>query len=160
LVESIAQSVGEAAGSVALVGRTSIPEIANIECLPDLRTGLGPLSGVETALVSARGELNLIVACDLPLLESEWLKLLLKSAEARHAKCLVATDSNARVHPLCGVYRADCLAAVQQALDNGRLRLMEMLEELGAEHLEIDASLWNVNTTEEWHLCREFANGR
>jgi molybdopterin-guanine dinucleotide biosynthesis protein A len=128
--------------------------------MPDLRPGLGPLAGIETALVSGRGDFNLILACDLPLIESEWLKVLLEIAQARNARCLVASETGGRVHPLCGVYRSDCLAAIRCALDRGHLRVMEMLDQLGAEHFEVTARMWNVNTPEEWRLCQDVANGR
>jgi molybdopterin-guanine dinucleotide biosynthesis protein A len=160
LAESIAAKVQEAAGTVALVGRPELNQSSLIECIPDLRAGLGPLSGVETALSSGRGDLNLIVACDLPLLETNWLKLLLQTAEARQTRCVVASDENGRVHPLCAVYREDCLPIVRNAIDNGHLKLMEIIETLGAEYVELPAPLWNVNTPEEWQRCQEVANGR
>ncbi len=40
-----------------------------------------------------------------------------------------------------------------------RLKLMEVVEELRAEHFEFAAPIWNVNTPEEWQRCQEFANG-
>lgn len=160
LVENIAAKVRDAAGSVALVGRLAFHKMSLLECFADLRPGLGPLSGVETALASGRGDLNVIVACDLPLLETDWLKLLIRTAQARQVMCVIARDTNGRTHPLCGVYHANCLATVRNALDNGQLKLMEITEELGAEYVELPASIWNVNTPEEWRRCQEVANGR
>jgi molybdenum cofactor guanylyltransferase len=159
LVESIAMKVCEAAGSVALVGRSELDPVIDIDCIPDLRPGMGPLSGIETALATGRGDLNLIVACDLPLLETDWLKLLIDAADKREAKCVVATEAGGRVHPLCAVYRADCLPAVHKALDDGRLKLMDLVGELRAEFVELPVPIWNVNTPEEWRRCREAANG-
>lgn len=160
LVESIAAKVRGATGNVALVGRPEVDPLIDIECIPDMRPGLGPLSGIETALQSGRGDLNLIVACDLPLLESEWLKLLIQSAEIRKAACVVATEPTGRVHPLCGVYQADCLPLVSKAIDEGHLKLMDLIGELRAEFIEVSVPVWNVNTPEEWQQCLEFANGR
>lgn len=159
LVESIAAKVHAAAGNVALVGRLSFDNLPNLECIPDLREGLGPLSGIATALASGRGDLNLIVACDQPLLETEWLKLLLETGATRGSKCLVAKDTAGQVHPLCGVYRWDCLRVIEDALERGQLTLMKMLDELGAESMPVPAPIWNVNTPEEWRLCQELANG-
>jgi len=160
LVENVASKVRDATGNVALVGRPAIDGLIDIECIPDVRPGFGPLSGIETALSSGRGDLNLIVACDLPLLESEWLKSLIHTTVSREAKCVVATDAAGRVHPLCGVYRSDCLPHVSKALDEGRLKLMDLIEELRAEFVEVPVPIWNINTPEEWQACRDFAHGR
>lgn len=160
LVESIAAKVREAAANVALVGRPELDPLVDIECIPDVRPGFGPLSGIEAAIQSGRGELNLIVACDLPLLESEWLKLLIHTADIKNAKCVLATEPAGRVHPLCGVYRADCLPVVSKALDEGQLKLMDLIAELRPEFVEVPVPIWNVNTPEEWQKCREFAHGR
>ncbi len=125
-----------------------------------MRPGLGPLSGIEAALLSGRGDLNLIVACDLPLLETNWLKLLLETAETHQTNCVIASDVEGRVHPLVGVYRVECLPAVRKALDGGRLKLTEIVEELGTQYVRLPAPIWNVNTPQEWERCQEFANGR
>jgi molybdopterin-guanine dinucleotide biosynthesis protein A len=158
LVENIARKVQEAAGNVALVGRAHIPGIQDFECLPDLRPGCGPLGGIETALGSGRGELNLILACDLPLLDGAVPRQLLDTAAKTNAKCVVATSPDGRVHPLCAVYGIDCLPTVRLALDARRLKLMDLLGTLRAEYFKIRTPMWNVNTPEEWHLAQEAAN--
>jgi molybdopterin-guanine dinucleotide biosynthesis protein A len=160
LVEVVADAVREGAGNVALVGRASLPEVPGLECLADFRPGLGPMAGIETALASGRGDLNLILACDLPSVRAEWLKQLVQTAQDRNSRCVVSIDVGGRVHPLCGVYRSDCLPAVQGALDKHRLRLIDLVAELGAEHLRVDGAIWNVNTPTDWQICQQdFANG-
>jgi molybdopterin-guanine dinucleotide biosynthesis protein A len=62
----------------------------------------------------------------------------------------VARDADGRTHPLCAVYQGDCLPFVTAALDAGRLRLMDLLQELKAVEVPIDAVLHNLNTPEEW----------
>jgi molybdopterin-guanine dinucleotide biosynthesis protein A len=159
LVMNIARTVEEAAGNVALVGRPRVPGLEDLEHLQDLRAGLGPLAGIEAALASGRGELNLILACDLPRVETHTLKQLIDAAAVSGAKCVVATSPDGRVHPLCGVYHSDCLPEVQRALDAGRLKLMDVLGELRARYFEVTQRIWNVNTPEEYRLCQEAANG-
>lgn len=160
LVETIAEHVRDAAGNVALVAKAEAYAGMGFDTVHDLRPGLGPLSGIEAALASGRGELNLILACDLPLIETDWLKRLIETAIRNDARCVVASDSQGRVHPLCGVYRTDCLPVVKDALDQGRLKLMDTVQELRAERMPIVSPIWNVNTPEEWQACQEVANGR
>ena len=150
LIEHIAANVAAAAGTVALIGEPDRYMHLAVTCLPDLRPGMGPLAGIEAALESGRGELNLIVACDMPGLEADWLQRLVQEARDTDALCLVSRDASGMVHPLCAVYRSGCLPAVQRALDAGRLKLMDVVRELGASTFEISSHVWNVNTPLEW----------
>src|SRR4051794_11037884 len=73
LIQEVTAKVTAAAGTVALVGEPERYRDLGLDCLPDLRSGMGPLAGIEAALESGRGELNLIVACDMPSLDTDWL---------------------------------------------------------------------------------------
>ncbi len=154
LVESVAAKVANVAGNVALIGDPAAYCDLAIECIPDLRSGSGPLAGVETALTRGRAELNLIVACDMPSIESEWLVRLIGAAEASDRLCFAAEDISGQVHPLCAVYRTACLPAVRAALDTGHLRLLDLIDVLKAEMIKLDGIIDNVNTPQEWDSWR------
>lgn len=149
-LEHVAIQVKAAAGNVALIGDPQSYVGFGYPCFPDRRMGMGPLAGIEVALESGRGELNLIVACDMPGLQAAWLIQLLEEAQKTGAQCVAARDANGRIHPLCASYRSSCLPAVQRALDDGHLKLLDLLEKLKAVTLDIGATIWNINTPEEW----------
>lgn len=150
LVELAAQSVRHAAGSVTLIGNPQDFADLPFETLPDAQPGLGPLAGLETALASMRGELNLVTGCDMPDLKTADLAHLLAAAAKNNALCTLARDANNRRHPLCAVYRTAALPVVRNALQARRLRLFTLVEELKAEEVEIDSVLHNLNTPEQW----------
>lgn len=150
LIEEIAAKVSAAAGTAALVGGSDRYRNLGFDCFPDPRPGMGPLGGIEAALESGRGELNLIVACDMPGLEIDWLWRLLLKARQTDALCVASSERSGVLHPLCAVYRSGCLPAVRKALDQGRLRLMDLLGELNATALESSTAMWNINTPQEW----------
>jgi molybdenum cofactor guanylyltransferase len=150
LVEVVARAVADATGNVALVGDPSAFGDLPIECLPDLRPGLGPLAGLETLLASGRAEFNVVVGCDMPGVKSADLARLLAVCEQTGSLCGMAVDLSGRKHPLCAVYRRSCLPFVQSALDGGRLRLLDLVEELKAVEVRSDSILSNVNTPEQW----------
>jgi molybdopterin-guanine dinucleotide biosynthesis protein A len=64
LVEHVASTVADAAGSVTLVGAPERYASLGFPMLVDSRTGAGPLAGIHTALASSPAAWNLIVACD------------------------------------------------------------------------------------------------
>jgi molybdopterin-guanine dinucleotide biosynthesis protein A len=155
LVTDVAQHVAVAAGSVALVGHPERYSRLGLDCIVDLRPNLGPISGIESALVSRRGDLNLIVACDMPGLTVGLLQRLLQHAAQTGALCVVGRDKTGTIHPLCAVYHSNCLPVVQGALDCRRLRLMDLVDELRATPLDVEEMIWNVNTPQEWSAWRE-----
>lgn len=150
LVEDVSTKVKAVAGNVALLGSSDRYQYLGYDCLPDRVPGLGPLSGIESALQSRRGELNLIVACDMPGLEQAWLELLLHKASKSDALCTYLMDSNQTPHPLCSVYSRHCLPLVELALQEKRLKMLDLLRILNAQPVTVASPVWNVNTPEEW----------
>lgn len=155
LVEDIAGKVESAAGTVHLLGDPQRYGHFGYGCLPDRRLGLGPLAGIEAALLSQLGELNLITACDIPGLQIPWLQSLLRSAAQPGTRCTVLLDSNGEKQPLCAVYHANCLPDVQCALEEGRLKMRELMARLNARTVSIPSPLPNVNTPEEWSVWQK-----
>ncbi|MBV8863838.1 MAG: molybdenum cofactor guanylyltransferase [Acidobacteriaceae bacterium] len=158
LVEEVAAKVSCIAENVALVGNARLYSDLKIQCLNDLRSGCGPLAGIETALKSGRGDLSLIVACDMPGLQLEWLAQLVATASQQESGCIVCRDKAGIVHPLCSVWKPNCLPQVERALDAGRWRLMELIGALDAVCVSVAETIPNVNTPEEWRAwqAREF----
>lgn len=150
LIEEVVEAVSAVAASVAVVGAPERYRAFGFDCLPDLRPGSSPLCGIEAALAAARGEYNVIVGCDMPGLRTAWLRSLLMVSKDTGALCVAACDTAGRTHPLCAVYRTGCLPVVRSMLDEGRLKLLSLLEELNATTFEIGGKLWNINTPEDW----------
>jgi molybdenum cofactor guanylyltransferase len=150
LVEEVAATVRNVAGNVALVGQPARYAALAYDCLPDLRPGSGPLAGIEAALAARRASLNLIVACDMPGIETGWLLELLRCAKDATALSTVVRDEQGMVHPLCAVYHSACLPAVRKALDEGRLRARDLVQELHAEFFDLPGALHNLNTPQDW----------
>jgi molybdopterin-guanine dinucleotide biosynthesis protein A len=155
LIEDVAGKISAAAGNVALVGSPDRYVDLPFECLEDLRPGFGPISGIEAALASRRGDLNLIAGCDMPRLEIGSLRELVAQARSSGALCVVARDADCRTHPLCAVYKSACLPVVSRAIDERRLKLMDLIAELKPEYVFIKHSLPNLNHPEDWISWQE-----
>jgi molybdopterin-guanine dinucleotide biosynthesis protein A len=150
LVEVVAGKVAEVAEGVTLIGEPRAFHDLPYACWADLRPGLGPLAGLETALSGGHAEFNVVASCDIPGIQTGDLKRLLQVCWETQALCALARDPSGRKHPLCAVYRRECLPSVSAALNAGRLRLWELVEELKAVEVRIDSVLRNLNTPEDW----------
>ena len=133
LAQHVAQAVRQAAGSVVLIGDPSRYGGLGYEVRADERPGLGPAGGVATALRLGRAEWNLIVACDMPNISPEALGLLLERTQTSQANCVVPVASNFEMEPLCAVYHSRCLDPLDRAIRANRLRMKDLVVELGAD---------------------------
>jgi molybdopterin-guanine dinucleotide biosynthesis protein A len=84
----------------------------------------GPVAGIHAALECTSAEWNLIVACDMPNVTSDFVDWLLRRAEAGTADAVIPVDEEGRRHPLCAVYRKALAARLQMAIERGMRKVM------------------------------------
>jgi molybdopterin-guanine dinucleotide biosynthesis protein A len=147
LGEAVAQAVTEAVGTAVLVGKGG----GGYKWIPDLYPGEGPLGGVLTALADTAAEWNLIVACDLPELTPEFLRNLMKTAEACAGDVVVPTSPRG-LEPLCAAYHHRSGAGLRAAFESGVRKVAAALQEVRMVTMPVaEITLFqNVNTPEEW----------
>jgi molybdopterin-guanine dinucleotide biosynthesis protein A len=148
LAGAIAAAVEDAAGSVVVVGR---PDFLDYSAIPDRFPGEGPLGGILTALAHTRSEWNLIVACDMPALTTEFLSGLLQRAERSGRDALIPCGPDGP-EPLCAVYHQRAREALEHRFENGIRKVMRAVEDLDAFVWPVAemAHFQNVNTPEDW----------
>ena len=151
LVERTAEVVRAAAGSATLIGAPGRYAHLGLPVLPDLVEDCGPIGGLHTALKATRADWNLVVACDMPSLNTGFLTDLLAAAKQLGCVCL-APKTDAGLHPLCAAYHHRAADAVEFAIQHKRFKMHDLLKSLGAVSWPVaDASLLeNVNTPLEW----------
>ena len=152
LAEAVQEVVRDAAGSVALVGRTQFLHLAHSGLVPDIYPGEGPLGGILTALQNTTADWNLIVACDMPGLTVDFLRELLEAAERSNADALVPAGPSGRLEPLCAAYHRRSRQPLYAAFAGGVRKVATALEEVRAVTWPVTEMSYfqNVNTPEEW----------
>jgi molybdopterin-guanine dinucleotide biosynthesis protein A len=153
LVAHIAGCVRDAAGSVRLVGSPDAYTHLDFLVVPDLYPGFGPVGGIVTALNASEADWNLVVACDMPGISSEFLISLLEKAADSGADCTLPLTPDGGRHPLCAVYRRTAKAALTRAVEAGTHKLLAAIEALNVHRYLVSetGSLVNVNTPMEWN---------
>ncbi len=137
---------------------------------PDAIPGAGALGGVYTALVHARRDFVLIVACDLPFVSAALFERLIDemSDEISGEHDAVIPRSARGLEPLCALYHRRCAAAARARIDRGDLQVSELareirVRELGAEALaayDPDERLFvNINTPHDYARARAWIEG-
>jgi molybdopterin-guanine dinucleotide biosynthesis protein A len=122
----------------------------------------GPLAGIATALITTRTDWNLILACDLPYLSSEWLDWLLGRAVISNRQILMPRTAGG-LEPLAAVYRRECAEPIITALQRGVRKVTDALEQFRVDlvyerdwrHIDPDGRvLRNMNAPEDYQEAR------
>lgn len=122
LLEHMVGLLSEAADQVHVVGRDQ---------LPDRLPGLGPLSGIATALEFTSTDANLVIAVDLPHLTKDFLKYLRSKVENSSHPLVACKIESA--FPLClGIWRP-MLPEILKLLNARQLSVRGLIESVGTE---------------------------
>jgi molybdopterin-guanine dinucleotide biosynthesis protein A len=152
LAQAVARVAVEAAGSVNLIGDPDRYGALGYPVIADLYPGEGPLGGILTALRHSAADWNLIVACDMPQLDVEMLRGLIRIATRGGADSLLPVSPDGRPEPLCAVYHRRCLGPFEEAFAGGVRKVTAALETVRTMRLPMTEVSYfqNVNTPEEW----------
>jgi molybdopterin-guanine dinucleotide biosynthesis protein A len=133
----------------------------------DPTPGGGPKSGIHGALLHARYPRVFVVGSDMPNVDPR-LPLVLSGHEG--ADAVVPRWENGWIEPLCALYSSTALPTLVSQLSDGRLRMRDLLDELGSviyvtiEPLvdagDLDANCFvNINTRDELDRWTEMLSG-
>lgn len=98
---------------------------------------LGPLAGIAAGLAASNSDLNLIVACDMPLIKPAVLRRLVELCGDAD---ICVPVIGAQASPLCAVYRSSVASAAQALLATGERRAMRLLDQVITKR--VDAALF------------------
>jgi len=124
----------------------------------DLEPYRGAMAGIGGALLAAKTDWSVVVACDMPFVSLDLMRYL--ATQAHHCDAVVPR-LDVGLEPLHALYHKRCLPALQKALQRGARRLRSFFDEIAvryvdegdlAVHDEPLLSFFNINTRED--LCR------
>jgi molybdopterin-guanine dinucleotide biosynthesis protein A len=127
-----------------------------LRAIPDAVPGCGPLGGLHAALTAARGDVLLLVACDMPYLSAPFAEYLLSLAGDAD---IVVPESERGYHPLCAVYTRACLEPAAAQLADRQLKMRELVDRMRTRVVPIEdirrfgdphRLLANVNTPADY----------
>jgi molybdopterin-guanine dinucleotide biosynthesis protein A len=133
-----------------------------IRVIADAIADAGPLGGLYSALLDARHERVIVLACDLPFVTRELLERLVAESLADTAADAIVPRSARGLEPLCAVYTKRCAAAARARIERGALEVRGVLQDVQMRELSPDAlapyddgSLFeNVNTPHDHERAR------
>ncbi len=123
----------------------------NLKVVPDLGKGNGPLMGIYSSLLQSSKEINFVVACDIPDLNMDYVRKLLRQAKCH--EIVVPIWSDGKFEPLFAVYNKSIMDKVKKMLDNGQRKIGLLFESTDVKYFPLpDEVNWfkNLNTREDY----------
>ncbi len=119
----------------------------------DENRDIGPIEGIRRLVSEAESEYVFICATDMPFINAGIVDYIREFISSDY-DCFVITDDE-HIHPLCAIYSKRILGAVEEAIQEGKYRLREILDRVRCKYISIAPTkfdkkiLKNVNTKEE-----------
>jgi molybdopterin-guanine dinucleotide biosynthesis protein A len=154
LLQRVIERVTLISDQILVIGsphQCGFPADSGIEYREDLYPGKGPLGGIYTGLLASKSVYNLVVACDLPFLNVELLRYLIRLSPGFDA----VVPWVGKVQPLHAVYSKNCLDAMKVQVEHNLLKISRFLDSVNVRYVEetecrsIDRQLlsfFNVNS--------------
>lgn len=108
--------------------------------------GAGPMAGIASCLKVSGTELNLVLSCDMPLVEVVVLKTLLENSQRN--TFVVPLDKEGRAEPLCALYSDKSLPIMESLLGKRNFRMTELFRHGSVNY--INPGDYPVKYNEKW----------
>lgn len=132
----------------------------------DIYPGKGPLGGIYSGLVASSSSRAIVVGCDTPFFSVSLLQYMTQTCSTCD---VVVPRIKEKTEPLCAVYSKNCLAPIQELLENNQLgiiRLFGLVKVRYIEEAEINRfdpehlSFFNINSQADLDRARRLATDK
>ena len=157
IIEALQPIVGE----IIIVSNNSDYDIFKLKRVADVMKDSGPLAGLYAGLLHSETENNIVLSCDVPLINTSVLKKLID--ELNPEAEVIQFESQGKTMPLIAMYKRNCMHPILKLLQSNERRLRFAIEQLEVKTIQLDSELGetvrNINTVRELkELKHEFEN--
>jgi molybdenum cofactor guanylyltransferase len=137
LVERVIKRLSSITREIIVVTNEDSKQFAEFEFLEvvsDIYPAKGPLGGIYTGLSTSHTGANIVVACDMPFLNSALLSHM--AAISPGFDAVIPRWLNNQIEPLHGIYSLSCVPVMKKRLEDNQLSISECLKEMRVRYFE------------------------
>jgi len=112
----------------------SLPKIPYIMVKDEIQN-IGPIGGLYSALKKSKTEKNVVIACDVPNVTSEFYEKLIKNLNDYDA--VIPEHSEGKLEPLVAVYSQNILPIVEEQIKNKEYKMMNLIAKLNVNFISV-----------------------
>ena len=129
----------------------------------DIYPHMGPVSGIHSGLYHARHDQAFIMGCDVPFMNMELVEFMFTQLDDYDS---VVPEIDTYLQPLSAIYSKKCLPVLTNCLENNKVKLIRIFEELNSlilnrNQLEkfgvVEELFLNVNDLEALNIAKQIA---
>ena len=135
-------------------------EYLGIPVVEDLITGLGPIGGIYTGLMSIPSQAGFFVACDMPCINRQLVRYMV-DIQDNHA-AVVPSVAN-EIEPLHAIYAQSCLGPIRDLIDSKRYQVRLVYDQITVRYVKEGEirrfgsptrAFLNINTPDEFAMIQ------
>ena len=128
----------------------------DLDIVTDIFPIRSSLTGIHTGLFYITTPYAFFVACDIPFIKKELIKILLDGVEP--SIDIVIPETSKGFEPLCSVYSKRCFKPIEEQLEKKSFKIQQVFQKLRVKKISEDilraidpelVSLYNINTPED-----------
>jgi len=161
LVDRVISRLAGIFPKIVLVGKKQVELERKAEFLEDFLSGLGPISGIYSALKELSQPV-FVCACDMPFLNENLIRHEIEVLDDFDA---VVPMPNGLFEPLHSIYTPNCLSAIEKLIAQRKKRPVEFFSEIKLKKIPDNEvkkfdpeliSFFNINTQEDFKKAEEW----
>ena len=137
LIECVIERVKPLSQQILIVTSQQKPDFTvtdDVQVVTDLYPDMGPLGGIYTGLMSSQQASSIVVACDMPFLNTELLSYMVECSNGYDA--VVPRLGERKLEPLHAVYSRNCLDRMKTWLERNQLGVHSFIGTLNTRYIE------------------------
>ncbi len=129
----------------------------------DIYPSMGPVSGIHSGVYHARYDQVFIMGCDVPFMNMDMVEYMFSKLDDYDS---VVPEIDNYLQPLSAIYSKKCLPVLTNCLQNNRVKLIRIFEELNSLTLNqaelekfgvVEEIFLNVNDVEALNRAKQIA---
>ncbi len=145
---------------IIIVSDNADYDVFKLKRVPDLIKNSGPLAGLYSGLNASKTGFNLVLSCDIPLVNNKIIEVLLK--HINNDIEVIQLQSKNKSMPLIAAYKTSCKNTCLGLLNQDERRLQVAIQQLNSKTIVLDEALENftknINTPSELKHIKNAVN--
>ncbi|MBV6479182.1 MAG: putative molybdenum cofactor guanylyltransferase [Ignavibacteria bacterium] len=162
IIQHIIEQTTPLMGNVIIVSNDIEYEKFGLKVIGDIIKDIGPAGGIHAAMSDMQINRSFIVSCDMPFVTPDSIEFMLRQAEDFQITLPV---HNGKVQTLFGIYSKDCLDNWAKLIEQGIVKLQEMilhfkLKKINVDNNELfnDLLFTNINDKNDYNAILKQSN--
>lgn len=135
LIQRVIEQLSPVVNEIIIVSNNKDYEQFGLQVIADLIKEIGPAGGIHAALSNAQSEKLFIVSCDMPFISTNAANFMIQNPA--HSQITLPLF-NGKIQPLFGIYSKQCLPKWKQLIEQGIIKLQEMITHFDLVKIDIE----------------------